>query len=241
MSQTAISHTLDRIAETLEWPQPGGELVKMGDRVRDRKRPDQIGTVLAVSETPARDYYVEALDATVAEDNPGYLGSEPVVTIVWAKPAALATAQDVPSIYHFPASRLVAEPSVRDISLSALRSAPYHRRTFTPDENHNRGYINDIRSQGYIESLLVARETTTGLELVEGHKRRWVAQKAGLDTVAVRVVDLDAWEAAVHYAQDHLPSLDATTAQRTVQALAARWGDRIEEIPAIREYDHCLA
>lgn len=138
-------------------------------------------------------------------------------------------AQDPPTVYHFPASRLVAEPHVRDVSPSALRSAPDHRRTFSWDENRNRGYISGVRSQGYIDSLLLARETATGLELVEGHKRRWVAEQAGLDTVAVQVVDLDAWEAAVHYAQDHLPSMDESTAQQTMWALAVRWGiDRVD-------------
>lgn len=237
---TAMSRTLRRIAATIEWPLPGGELVDVGDRVRDRKRPYQTGTVIAMSETPARDYYVEAIDATVAADNPDHMRSDPVVMIVWSDPATLATAQESPSVYHFPASRLVAEPHVRDVPPSVLRSAPYHRRTFARDENHNQGYINHIRSHGYIESLLLARETATGLELVEGHKRRWVAQEAGLDTVAVRVVDLDAWEAAVHYAQDHLPSMDASTAQQTVWALAARWGDRIESIPAVTERRRCV-
>lgn len=240
-ASSGLAPTLDRIAETLEWPQPGGERLGVGDRVRDRKRPYQTGTVVGVSDTSARDYYVEAIDATVAADNPDHMGSDPVVAVVWAEPATLATAQEAPSVYHFPASRLVAEPHVRDVPPSDLRAAPYHRRTFVRDENHNQGYIYTIRSQGYIESLLLARETTTGLELVEGHKRRWVAQEAGLDTVAVRVVDLNEWEAAVHYAQDHLPSMDAPTAQQTVWALAARWGDRIEDIPAITECRRCVA
>lgn len=220
---------------------PRGERLAVGDRVRDRNRPSQTGTVVAVTETPAREFYIEAFDTTVAEDNPDYVGCEPVVMVVWAEPAALATAQETPSVYHYPAARLVAEPSVRDVPPSALRSAPYHCRTFDRDENHNQGYIQYIRSQGYINSLLLARETATGLELVEGHKRRWVAQEAELDTVAVRVVDLDAWEAAVHYAQDHLPSLDEPTAQQTVGALAARWGERIESIPAIKDCDRCVA
>jgi hypothetical protein len=111
--------------------------------------------------------------------------------------------------------------------------SPYHTRTFAVDENRNEGYISLIRSQGYINSLLVARETAAGLELVAGHKRRWVARQADLDTVAVRVVDLSTWEAALHYARDHLPDLAAETVRQTVRALVERWGERAVSIPSV--------
>lgn len=84
-STTAMSRTLRRIAETIDWPQPSGERLAVGDRVRDRNRPSQTGTVVAVSETPAQEFYIEALDTTVAEDNPGYVGCEPVVMVVWTR------------------------------------------------------------------------------------------------------------------------------------------------------------
>lgn len=130
-TSTGMSHTLARIAATIEWPQPGGVRLAVGDRVRDRRRPYQTGTVLAVSETPARKFYVEAIDATVAADNPDYMENDPVVRVVWTEPATLATAQEPPTVYHFPASRRVTEPHVRDVPPRALRSAPYHRRTFS--------------------------------------------------------------------------------------------------------------
>jgi NADH:ubiquinone oxidoreductase subunit len=219
----------------IEWPTADG-IVTAGDRVRDRKRPIDTGTVLAVRDVPAREYYVESIDTTVADDNPDYPANDPVVEVVWTDlgdDADLAAARAEHTVYHFPISRLVWESCVREVPPSDLRASPYHTRTFAVSENRNEGYINAIRSQGYIESLLLVRETAAGLELVAGHKRRWVAYKAGLETVAVRVVTLSAWEAAIHYAEDHLRSLDDETARQTMRSLVDRWGDRVADIPAV--------
>jgi hypothetical protein len=222
----------------IEWPQAGG-MVAAGERVRDRKHPDETGTVLAVRDIPANEYHVDPIDKTVAADNEDYPASDPVVELVWSAlddDPAFAAARDAHTVYHFPLSRLVCESCVRDVAPETLAASPYHTRTFAVDENHNEGYITKIRSQGYINSLLLARETPTGLELVAGHKRHWVAQKAHLDTIAVRVVDLSEWEAALHYAQDHLPALDdEETTRQTVQALVDRWGNRVVDIPAMTE------
>lgn len=220
----------------IEWPQAGG-MVEAGDHVRDRKHPVGTGTVLGVRDVPAREYHVAAIDATVAEDNPAYPGSDPVVELVWAErsdAADLAVVRDVHTVYHFPVSRLVCESCVRDVAPDTLCASPYHHRSFAIDENWNRGYIRKIRSQGYINSLLVARETGAGLELVAGNKRRWVAQQAGLDTVAVRLVDFDEWEAAMHYVRDHLQDFaDEETARQTVGALIDRWGERALSVPPV--------
>jgi ParB family chromosome partitioning protein len=208
------------MSSMIEWPHAGG-MVAAGERVRDRKHPIETGIVLAVRDVPAAEYHVEAITRTVANDNPDYPASDPVVELVWndhGDDPAFAGARDDLTVYHFPLSRLVCEPCVRDVAPSALAASPYHHRTFAVDENHNAGYIRKIRSQGYIESLLLARETAAGLELVAGHKRRWVAHQAGLDTVAVRVVDLSAWEAALHYAEDHLRSVPRQHAR-----LCGRW------------------
>jgi hypothetical protein len=220
----------------IEWPHAGG-MVEAGDHVRDRKHPVGTGTVLGVRDVPAREYHVDAIGKTVAADNPAYPGSDPVVELVWAErsdAADLAVVRDAHTVYHFPISRLVCETCVRDVSPDDLSTSPYHHRSFAIDENWNRGYIRKIHSQGYINSLLVARETGTGLELVAGNKRRWVAQQAGLETVAARLVDVDEWEAAVHYAGDHLSNLtDEETARQTVSALVDRWGERALSVPSV--------
>ena len=219
----------------IEWPRAGG-MVEVGDRVRDRKHPIETGTVLAVSDVPATDYYVETLDTTVFADNPDYPPDDPVVEVVWNVLGNddLAAARAEHTVYHFPLSRLVCEEYVRVVAPETLRPSPYHMRSFALDENRNRGYVSNVRSQRYIESVLVARETAAGFELVAGHKRRWVALQASLNWVTVRVVDLTDWEAALHYAQDHLGAVDDATARRTIRVLAERWGDRVGEIPAVQ-------
>jgi hypothetical protein len=158
-----------------------------------------------------------------------------MVEVVWSTLDGdnFATVRDEHSVYHFPVSRLVGESCVRDVSPDALHASPYHARTFSWDENRNRHYIYGIRRKGYIGSLVLARETGDDLELVAGHKRRWVADKAGLATVAVRVVDLSEWEAALHYTEDHLPDLADETARQTVRALVDRWGERAGALPSV--------
>jgi hypothetical protein len=210
----------------IEWPQAGGE-VEAGEYVRDRKRPNKTGTVLDVSDIPASEYSVDALGKTIAADNPQYPGSDPVVALVWSECSSTgdrAAVRDQQSVYHFPLTRLVCESCIRDIPPRSLHPSPYDQRSFSWDENRNRQYIHAIRSQRYHNSVLLARETDAGPEIVAGHKRRWVAQEAGLDTVAVRLVDLSEWEAAIHYAEDHLSTLSDETAQQTVSAFVDRWG-----------------
>ena len=41
----------------IEWPRAGG-MVERGERVRDRKHPDETGTVFAVRDVPASEYSV---------------------------------------------------------------------------------------------------------------------------------------------------------------------------------------
>lgn len=226
----------------IEWPDAGG-MVERGEHVRDRERPIETGTVIAVREPVARDYYLDRIDTTVAADNPAYPSGDPVVAVVWSTldETALPTASEDHTVYHFPVSRLVAESCVRDVAPAALGVSPYHTRAFSWDENRNRYYIYGIRDQGYIGSLPLARETEAGLELVAGNKRRWVAQNAGLATIAVRVVALSEWEAALHFAQDHLPSFDAATTRRTIRALVERWGERVMEIPAVSNRDSAVS
>lgn len=166
-----------------------------GAAVRDRKRPAPwgVGTAVDILETPAAEFVVEAIGRTVAEDNPGYPADDPVVRVRWSA--------DDETVYHFPRSRLVREAAVRDVPPDDLVASPCHAREF--DAAENKQYIETVRDVGYVESVPTARETDAGLELIDGHKRRWVAGRAGLETVAVWVVDVDVDEAATLYAACH--------------------------------------
>lgn len=220
---------------TIEWPQ-ASEKVETGEHVRDRKRPNKTGTVLAVRDIPANEYYVDAIEKTVAADNPNHPENDPVVELVWDEydtNTNLDTVREQRKVYHFPISRLVAESCIRDVEPNKLHESPYHHRSFSWDEDRNRPYIYSIRSQGHHNSILLARQTDAGLELVAGHKRRWVAEEAGLDTVAVRIVDLGDWEAAIHYAEDHLYDLDNEAAQQAVESLVDQWGENVLSLQSV--------
>ena len=51
--------------------------------------------------------------------------------------------------------------------------------------------------------------------------------------MAVRVVDLSAWEAALHYAEDHLCSVNDVPARQIVRSLIDRWDDRVLSLPSV--------
>lgn len=212
--------------------------------VRDRHRPapGNVARVIDVSEVPADAYYVDAIEQTVAEDNPSYPSGDPVVRVVWHDDldavatlwrsweadqlAEVVDARSDLTPYHFPASRLILNRHVVDVPPEDLLDSPYHRRSFDPEAN--RGYIHSVRYRGYVPSVLTVRRVSDGFEIVDGHKRRWVAEEAGLETVAVEIVDLDDREAALAYAQLHLDSLDVETRRATVEAIEDRWGDDLD-------------
>lgn len=175
--------------------------------VRDRKRPApaNTGTVVDVLGATADEFVVDAIDCTVAEDNPAYPPDDPVVVVVWD-----ADERETP--YHFPQSRLVSDPEIEDVPPRGLVASPSHDRSF--DAAANPHYIDRVSRLGFIESLLTVRETGAGLELVDGHKRRWIATEAGLETVAVWVVEVDNATAAALYDACHRatgPRASATT------------------------------
>lgn len=113
------------------------------------------------------------------------------------------------SFFAFPTPRLQIvgdgdETDVAHVPPEALNSSPYHDRAF--DAAVNVDFIADVRTAGTV-GLLTVGETHAGLELVDGHKRTWVARWAGLDTVAVRVHDLNPEAAATAYAYAPWPGL----------------------------------
>lgn len=111
------------------------------------------------------------------------------------------------SYFAFPTPRLqiVGDADGDDVTPvppAALHPSPHHDSEFGTADNVD--FIAVVRTAGTV-GLLPARETPDGLELVDGHKRAWVARHAVLDTVAVRVLDLDDEAAAEAFAPTPRP------------------------------------
>ncbi len=100
---------------------------------------------------------------------------------------------------------LEAKSHIETVSPDAIEPAPYAVREF--DREGNCGYIARVRNDGWTGSFPVVRpvDGTEAFEVVEGHKRLWVAEQAGLTTHPVEIVDVDDWELARRFVVDHLP------------------------------------
>ena len=99
---------------------------------------------------------------------------------------------------------VVVDPEtwIERVALEAIDPSPYHAAAF--DVAQNRGYINQVRDRSFVGSFPVVRPLAEGgYEVVEGHKRLWVAREAGLDSHPVEVVDVDDWTAAERFVVDH--------------------------------------
>lgn len=215
-----------------------------GADVRDRRlpAPDNVARVIEATGVRADEFVVDELGRTVAEDNPSYPADDEVIRVVWhghvdefatlwpgwtgEELADVVDARSDVKAYHFPESRLVSEKDLVDVPPADLLESPYHHREF--DVDANRGYIHDVRRRGYVPSVLTVRPVDDGFELVDGHKRRWVAVEAGLDTIAAEVIDLDDEAAAQAYAEDHLPGLEGEPIRQTLAALEDGWGDDLD-------------
>jgi hypothetical protein len=106
----------------------------------------------------------------------------------------------------------IADDNVASINLDAITHSPFATRGFVRDRNHP--YIAHVSAQKQLDSCPVVRPTPLGgerrgrgraWEIIEGHKRIWVARRAGLDRHPIVVTDCGDWEAARRFTVDHLP------------------------------------
>lgn len=136
-----------------------------------------------------------------------------------------------------------AHERIERVALDAVSPAPYHAREFAVAENEQ--YIAEVLDHGWSGSFPVVRERDGGTyEVVEGHKRLWAAEQAGLEEHPVAVVDIDAWTAARRFVVDHIPAAGEQAADgyyddpaiaRAIPTLNAKWGERV------REFDRVVA
>lgn len=160
---------------------------------------------------------------------------------------ALDTGEEVGAalLAHVDTMEVLESSSTIDaIDLDAIHPAPYHVADFSREENV--GYIADVRTTGFVGSYPVVRPIDDGYQIVEGHKRIWACRQAGLDEHPVEIVDVDDWQLACRFVDDHLPDEgqvhDGGTANgcyddeaivEVLELLAQRWGDRIYGVPRV--------
>lgn len=171
-------------------------------------------------------------DRTVADDNPSYNPDEWVTIVVYRselervfpyysgqQPFSLTTLNnhDV-KFYAFPDSRLTRKRMQRahEIPLDDIRPCRYHTRSFNVEGNES--FIEETRNRGFPIPYPTVRVFDTGsetpdFELLDGHKRTWIAHVAGLDTIKCQCIYVDEREAARRYAENHFEKL--STDERT--------------------------
>ena len=106
--------------------------------------------------------------------------------------------------------RLDSKGPIREITVDAIRPSPYSARDH--DNPDHQQFAKQTRQRGHLLTFPDVRPLTEGeedseteYETVGGHKRVEAARRAGLDTLPVRVLDLDDWEATRRFVDEHIP------------------------------------
>jgi hypothetical protein len=133
---------------------------------------------------------------------------------------------------------LADEQHIQPVALDAIEPAPYHSREF--ERGDNLQYIERVRTAGTLHSFPVVRALDEGYEVIEGHKRLWVCQCAGLASHPVEVIECSDWEATRAFVTDHLPPeihveedgstdndwYETAAIETAIQRLIESWGER---------------
>ena len=100
--------------------------------------------------------------------------------------------------------RIEAGDPIREVDVDAICPSPYSTREFdTPDHKE---FVKDTRERGHLLTFPAVRPLPDGeYETLGGHKRLEAARRADLDQLPVRVVELDDWEAARRFVDEHIP------------------------------------
>lgn len=94
-------------------------------------------------------------------------------------------------------------PEIREISPTKAHPSPYTQRVY--DDPDFQTYVRRVRKRGHLGSFPTVREVEDGYEIVSGHKRIEASERAGLEGIPVYVAEMDDWEAAVRFIDEHIP------------------------------------
>lgn len=156
------------------------------------------------------------------------------------------TVSDPETVERLPPTDPIEEVRVADITPS-----PYTFRRMD-DADHEK-FVKLTRERGHLLTYPTVRRVADDeqrdhdreYEVVAGHRRFETARRAGLDTIAVRVADFDAWEAVERFVDDHVPIQGGNErymyGQEEIDRMLARlreeWtDDRLREIGVLAPY-----
>ena len=140
--------------------------------------------------------------------------------------------------------RLGSQDTIEEIPVAAINDSPYSVRE--PDDADHERFVKLTRERGHLLTFPTVRPiehdsdggasantAEDAYEVVIGHRRVATARKAGLETIAVRLRELDDWEAVEHFIDDHIPIPDAnenglysqSEIEQAITRLRADWPD----------------
>ena len=108
--------------------------------------------------------------------------------------------------------RLLPTDPIEEIRVGDIAPSPYTQRSMD-DADHEK-FVKLTRERGHLLTYPTVRPVAEdehrhdhdrAYEVVAGHRRFETTRKADLDTIAVRVADLNAWEAVKRFVDDHVP------------------------------------
>jgi hypothetical protein len=138
--------------------------------------------------------------------------------------------------------RLTPTAPIETVPLDTIVESPYSTRTFGDDDQ--REFVKLTRQRGHLLTFPTVRPlddetwttedgTPADYEIAVGHRRVDTARRAGLETLPVRIRDLDDWEAVQWFVDDHIPIPEANESgmytqseiDRAIPKLRERWPD----------------
>jgi hypothetical protein len=147
--------------------------------------------------------------------------------------------------------RLPPTDPIEEVRVADIAPSPYTYRSM--DDAAHQKFIKETRERGHLLTYPTVRRVAEdeqrghdrAYEVVAGHRRFETARKAGLETIAARVADLDAWEAVERFVDDHVAIQGGDErhmyGQAEIDRMLARlredWtADRLREIGVLAPY-----